>query len=209
MANRSTVRGSRTVLGNRAVQQRSTVTTANSRFACFRIVTGDSPLCAATPESGPWRNFYLTGAAELRGPVAATPAHPAPDLLAALTAEQIFQSMAVRLNGPRAGDRRLLLRWEIGSASDGSDPAAAPEIWTLLLSNGALTPMPGDAPRGERPHATLRLARTTLNAILSGATTFPDQIAAGTVTLDGDAGALLTFNTLLDKPEWNFPIVTP
>ncbi|MBM4791918.1 MBL fold metallo-hydrolase [Streptomyces sioyaensis] len=160
-------------------------------------------------ESGPWRNFYLVGAAELRGPVAGSPAHPAPDLLAALTAEQIFQSMAVRLNGPRAGDRRLLLRWEIGSASDSNDPAAAPEIWTLLLSNGALTPMPGDAPRGERPHATLRLARTTLNAVLSGATTFLDEITAGTVTVDGDAGALLAFNSLLDKPAWNFSIVTP
>ncbi|MFI1302816.1 alkyl/aryl-sulfatase [Streptomyces sioyaensis] len=160
-------------------------------------------------ESGPWRNFYLVGAAELRGPVAGSPAHPAPDLLAALTAEQIFQSMAVRLNGPRAGDRRLLLRWEIGSGSDSNDPAAAPEIWTLLLSNGALTPMPGDGPRGERPHATLRLARTTLNAVLSGATTFLDEITAGTVTVDGDAGALLAFNSLLDKPAWNFSIVTP
>ncbi|MEV7470730.1 alkyl sulfatase dimerization domain-containing protein [Streptomyces kronopolitis] len=160
-------------------------------------------------ESGPWRNFYLTGAAELRGPVAGTPAHPAPDVLAALTAEQIFQSMAVRLNGPRAGDRRLLLRWEIGSAPVVDDPAPAPEIWSLLLSNGALTPMPGDAPRGERPHATLHLARGTLNAVLSGASTFLDEITAGTVTLDGDPEALLTFGTLLDKPDWHFPIVTP
>ncbi|MFD5732828.1 alkyl/aryl-sulfatase [Streptomyces sioyaensis] len=160
-------------------------------------------------ESGPWRNFYLVGAAELRGPVAGSPARPAPDLLAALTAEQIFQSMAVRLNGPQAGDRRLLLRWEIGSGSDSNDPAVGPEIWTLLLSNGALTPMPGDAPRGERPHATLRLARTTLNAVLNGATTFLDEITAGTVSLDGDPEALLTFSTLLDKPDWNFPIVTP
>ncbi|MER0478139.1 alkyl sulfatase dimerization domain-containing protein [Streptomyces sp. Edi2] len=160
-------------------------------------------------ESGPWRNFYLMGAAELRGTVAGTPAHPAPDVLAALTAEQIFQSMAVRLNGPRAGDRRLLLRWEIGSAPDGGVPAPAPEIWTLLLSNGALTPMPGDAPRGELPHATLHLARTTLNAVLSGTTTFLDEITAGTVRLDGDPEALLTFGSLLDKPDWNFPIVTP
>ncbi|WP_433854774.1 alkyl/aryl-sulfatase [Streptomyces kronopolitis] len=160
-------------------------------------------------ESGPWRNFYLMGAVELRGPVAGTPAHPAPDVLAALTAEQIFQSMAVRLNGPRAGDRRLLLRWEIGSAPVGDDPGPDPEIWSLLLSNGALTPMPGDAPRGERPLATLHLARTTLNAVLSGASTFLDEITAGTVTLDGDAEALLTFGTLLDKPDWNFPIVTP
>ncbi|MGW7489076.1 alkyl/aryl-sulfatase [Streptomyces sp. NPDC054786] len=169
-------------------------------------------------ESGPWRNFYLMGAAELREHTTGTrtPAagrtRIAPDLLAALTPEQIFQSMAVRINGPRAGDQRLLLRWEIAAppaGTDGADGLATPETWTLLLSNGALTPMPGDAPRGEKPHATLRLARTTLNAVLSGATTFPEEIAAGTVTLDGDPQALLTFSALLDKPDPAFPIVTP
>ncbi|MFE1173937.1 alkyl sulfatase C-terminal domain-containing protein [Streptomyces sp. NPDC058773] len=94
-------------------------------------------------------------------------------------------------------------------APDGTDAPATVETWTLLLSNGALTPMPGDAPRREPPHATLRLARTTLNAVLSGATTFPAEIAAGTVTLDGDPQALLTFGTLLDRPDPDFPIVTP
>ncbi|MFJ9471146.1 alkyl/aryl-sulfatase [Streptomyces caniferus] len=175
-------------------------------------------------ESGPWRNFYLTGAAELRAhTTGAPPAQALPsaragrprlpaDLLAALTPEQIFQSMAVRINGPRAGDQRLLLRWEITAPETGTGPVGgptAPETWTLLLSHGALTPMPGDAPRRERPHVILRLARTTLNAVLSGATTFPEAIAAGTVTLDGDPQALLTFGTLLDEPDPAFPIVTP
>ncbi|MGX1761168.1 alkyl/aryl-sulfatase [Streptomyces lydicus] len=190
-------------------------------------------------ESGPWRNFYLTGAAELRDQTAGgrapggrttgslTPdGHSAEaaspdregrtripaDLLAALTPEQIFQSMAVRINGPRAGDQRLLLRWDLTAPPAGTDAAggtATTETWTLLLSHGALTPMPGEAPRGEKPHATLRLARSTLNAVLSGATTFPDEIAAGTVTLDGDPQALLTFSNLLDRPDPAFAIVTP
>ena len=72
--------------------------------------------------------------------------------------------MAVRLNGPRAGDQRLLLRWESEPSPEGTDGSATTETWTLLLSNGALTPMPGDAPRREAPHVTLRLARTTLDA---------------------------------------------
>ncbi|MGY5130483.1 alkyl sulfatase C-terminal domain-containing protein [Streptomyces nigrescens] len=49
-----------------------------------------------------------------------------PDLLAALTTEQIFQSTAVRINGPRAGDQPLLLRWGFEPAPDrvgvGQDP---------------------------------------------------------------------------------------
>ncbi|MEU1144498.1 alkyl/aryl-sulfatase [Streptomyces sp. NPDC005863] len=152
-------------------------------------------------ECGPWRNFYLMGAAELRDGVLGTPTRSAPDILAALTAEQIFQSMAVRLNGPRAAEAgRLVLRWEFTDTG---------EDWTLLLSNGALTPMRGDAPRGERPVATLRLARTTLDAVLGGRTTFAAEIAGGGVTLDGDAQALLTFGGLLDAPDPDFAIVTP
>ncbi|WP_371793604.1 MBL fold metallo-hydrolase [Streptomyces sp. NBC_01471] len=152
-------------------------------------------------ESGPWRNFYLMGAAELRGGIIATPTRRAPDVLAALTAGQVFQSMAVRINGPRAAAAgRLLLRWEFTDTD---------ETWTLLLSNGALTAMAGDAPRGEQPHATLRLARTTLNAVLGGLTTFVDEITTGSATIDGDAMALADFSTLLDTPDPDFPLVTP
>ncbi|MGW8724729.1 alkyl/aryl-sulfatase [Streptomyces sp. NPDC055808] len=152
-------------------------------------------------ESGPWRNFYLMGAAELRHGIIGTPTRSAPDILAALTAEQVFQSMAVRINGPRAAAAgRLLLRWEFTDTG---------EAWTLLLSNGALTTMPGDAPRGEQPQATLRLTRTVLNAVLGGLTTFGDQITTGTVTIEGDAMALARFSTLLDAPDPNFPLVTP
>ncbi|MFE9413374.1 alkyl/aryl-sulfatase [Streptomyces sp. NPDC006704] len=152
-------------------------------------------------ECGPWRNFYLMGAAELREGILGTPTRSAPDILAALTVEQIFQSMAVRLNGPRAAEAgRLVLRWEFTDTG---------ENWTLLLSNGALTPMRGDAPRGERPVATLQLARTTLDAVLGGRTTFAAEIAGGQVALDGDAQALLTFAGLLDAPDPDFAIVTP
>ena len=152
-------------------------------------------------ESGPWRNFYLMGAAELRGGIIGTPTRSAPDILAALTGEQIFQSMAVGINGPRAAAAgRLLLRWEFTDAG---------EVWTLLVSNGALTAMAGEAPRGEQPQAMLRLTRTTLNSILGGTTTFPERIVAGDVAIEGDASVLVTFGTLLDRPDRDFAIVTP
>ncbi|MER5630537.1 alkyl/aryl-sulfatase [Streptomyces nitrosporeus] len=163
-------------------------------------------------ECGPWRNFYLMGAAELRGGVLGTPTRGARDIIAALTVEQIFQSMAVRINGPRAAAAgRILLRWRIGPAPHPSavSPDDGRETWTLLLSNGALTPVRGDAPRGEQPDATLTLTRATLDAVTSGATTFADAITEGAVTLTGDARALLTFSTLTDRPNPRFPIVTP
>ncbi|MFR9732187.1 alkyl/aryl-sulfatase [Saccharopolyspora sp. MS10] len=152
-------------------------------------------------ESGPWRNFYLTGAAELRGGVAATGSPRSADLLAALTTEQVFQSIAVRINGPRAAELgRLLLRWEFTDTGDG---------WSLLLSNGALTAMPGDPPGGEEPDCTLRLTRGTLNDVLTGATSFRDAIGSGALTTTGDAGALSAFGGLIERPRRDFPIVTP
>jgi alkyl sulfatase BDS1-like metallo-beta-lactamase superfamily hydrolase len=152
-------------------------------------------------ECGPWRNFYLMGATELRHGALGTPTPTAPDILAALTAQQIFQSMAVRVNGLRAAEAgRLLLRWEFTDTG---------EVWSLLLPNGALTPMRGAAPRHEKPAAVLRLARTTLNAVLGGAATFAGKVADGGVALDGDARALVTFGSLLDAPNPDFAIVTP
>jgi alkyl sulfatase BDS1-like metallo-beta-lactamase superfamily hydrolase len=157
-------------------------------------------------ECGPWRNFYLTGAAELRGGVLAAPGRGASGIIGALTAEQIFQSMAVRIDGPRAAEAgRLLLRWEI---TDGPRDTSA-DIWTMLLSNGALTPMPGGAPRGERPHLTLRLARATLHAVVGRATTFADAIAAGAIATAGDLTALTTLGALMERPDPGFPIVMP
>ncbi|MFK0160379.1 alkyl/aryl-sulfatase [Streptomyces sp. NPDC090493] len=152
-------------------------------------------------ECAPWRNFYLMGAAELREGSIGTLPRAAPDLLAALTPEQVFQSMAVRLDGPRAAQAgRLLLRWEFTDLA---------ENWTLLLSNGVLTPIHGDAPRGEQPNVTLRLPRTVLYEVLRGATSFAQAIGDGTVTVDGDVEALITFRALLDEPHRDFPIVTP
>ncbi|MBD0422193.1 MBL fold metallo-hydrolase [Streptomyces sp. TRM S81-3] len=160
-------------------------------------------------ECGPWRNFYLTGAAELRGGVRGAPGRGASGIVAALSVEQIFQSMAVRLDGPRAAAAgRLLLRWEITDPDDRTRNPG-PDVWTLLLSNGALTPMPGDAPRGEAPHLTLTLSRATLDAVAGRATTFPDAIAAGEIIVDGDVTALTTLGGLMERPDPRFPIVTP
>ncbi|MFE1001080.1 alkyl sulfatase C-terminal domain-containing protein, partial [Streptomyces mutabilis] len=69
--------------------------------------------------------------------------------------------------------------------------------------------MPGDAPRGEKPHLTLRLARATLDAVVGRTTTFPDAVAAGLMVPDGDLTALTTLGGLMERPDPRFPIVTP
>lgn len=156
-------------------------------------------------ENGTWRNIYLTGAKELREAGqerrrTGAPGKESVEMLAALATGQIFDSMAVRLDGPRAAAHRLLLRWEFTDTD---------EIWTLLVGNGVLTPMRGDAPRAEAPQLTLRLERTTLDQILAQHTSFPEAIGSGAVTVEGDIAVLATFHSLLEKPRRNFPIVLP
>ncbi|MER5769160.1 alkyl/aryl-sulfatase [Streptomyces sp. NPDC001985] len=155
-------------------------------------------------ENGVWRNFYLTGAQELRtgsdGPAGSEPHHRSPDMLAGLTTGQIFQSLAVRLDGPRAAAHRLLLRWEFTDTD---------EVWTVLVGNGVLTPMRGDAPDGEAPQLTLRLERATLNRILAGETAFGDGIGSGSVVTEGDTGVLTTLHGLLEEPPRHFPVALP
>lgn len=121
-------------------------------------------------------------------------------MLAALSTRQLFESMAVRLDGPRAAAHRLLLRWEFIDTD---------EVWTLLLGNGVLTPMKGDAPGGESPQLTVRLERASLDLILAQHTSFPEAIGSGAVRMEGDATVLATFHGLLEKPARNFPIVLP
>jgi alkyl sulfatase BDS1-like metallo-beta-lactamase superfamily hydrolase len=58
-------------------------------------------------ENGPWRNAFLAGATELRHGSFGTPATTSPDLLLALAPEQIFDAIAIRVNGPRAWDEDL------------------------------------------------------------------------------------------------------
>ncbi|WP_406457461.1 MBL fold metallo-hydrolase [Streptomyces sp. NBC_00876] len=156
-------------------------------------------------ENGTWRNIYLTGAKELREAGqdrrrTGAPGKESADMLAALSTGQLFESMAVRLDGPRAAAHRLLLRWEFTDTD---------EVWTLLLGNGVLTPMRGDAPGGGAPQLTLRLERATLDLILAQRTSFPEAIGSGTVTAEGDVSVLATFHGLLETPARNFPIVLP
>ncbi|MGW6456547.1 alkyl/aryl-sulfatase [Streptomyces sp. NPDC055078] len=154
-------------------------------------------------ENGTWRNFYLTGAQELRDdPRAEAPAVSNPGrshstaLIAGLTTRQIFQSLAIRLDGPRAAAHRLLLRWEFTDTT---------EVWSLLLANGALTPIPGDAPGGERPQLTLRLTRGTLDRAAARQIGFDDP----SIDQIGDPGILRTLLGLLEAPQRHFPVATP
>jgi alkyl sulfatase BDS1-like metallo-beta-lactamase superfamily hydrolase len=83
-------------------------------------------------ESGPWRNFYLTAAKELRDGVRElpTPNAASPDSVRAMCTQLLFDYLAVRHNGSKAGNRAMTLGLTLSDIG---------ESWTLRVRNGALS----------------------------------------------------------------------
>jgi linear primary-alkylsulfatase len=151
-------------------------------------------------ESGPWRNFYLTAAQELRDGVRElpTPQTASADSVRAMSTELFLDYLAVRLNGAQAGDRAITL---------GLTMPDVDEAWTLLIRNGALSHRRGTP--ADDVDAAVTIARSDLDAVILGTAPIAEQIAAGRARVDGDEQALRDFIALLDDFEFWFDIVTP
>jgi alkyl sulfatase BDS1-like metallo-beta-lactamase superfamily hydrolase len=142
-------------------------------------------------ENATWRNCYLTGAQELRTariePTYTDPAGLAP----ALTTTQLFDSVAIRVNGPKAWNETLTIDWHLTDED---------QRYRMELSNGALIHHPTGATSDAE--VSIALTRPQLVGLLAAAKT--DGVA-----IDGDAGVLSRLIGLLDEPDPTFAVVTP
>ncbi|SKB03871.1 alkyl/aryl-sulfatase [Aeromicrobium choanae] len=148
-------------------------------------------------ENGTWRDFYLSGAVELRDGQFGTPTETnAPDVLGQLTPEMLFDAIAIQVNGPRAWDAKLSIDVVLTDAD---------QRYRLWLANGVLTysarPQKGD------PDATITATRRALPALAGGLDAA--GLAAAGIEISGDASALGTLTSVLDPGDKNFAIVTP
>jgi alkyl sulfatase BDS1-like metallo-beta-lactamase superfamily hydrolase len=143
-------------------------------------------------ENGTWRNFYLQGASELRHGIDAAHVNLAPpDVVGALTVEQLFGTVAIRVDGPRAWDVRGAIDWkfiDLGLRR------------RTELTNGVLVQR--EAP-DDGAELTITLTKAQLIGLLGGALTLAD------VETDGDVAVVQRFLSVLDPPRPGFPIVTP
>ena len=151
-------------------------------------------------ESGPWRNFYLTGAKELREGVArlATPDTASPDTVRAMTSDMVFDYLGVRLDSEAAGDAKMTIDVDLGDAGG---------QYVLELVNGVLNHTLGAL--SDDPDATVVLDRRTLDAIILGETTLTDAVSAGDVEIDGDTAKVEALVSYLGTFPFWFDIVTP
>ena len=118
--------------------------------------------------------------------------------MAALSVEQIFDAFGVRLNGTAAAGKRITVNWRFTDLG---------EDHVLGLENSALHHVPGR--HTDDAAATVTLTKATLGQVMSGATTFPDEVAAESIGLEGDVNALVELFGCLDRFATWFPIVTP
>ncbi|MGW6273745.1 alkyl/aryl-sulfatase [Streptomyces sp. NPDC055060] len=144
-------------------------------------------------ENAVWRNFYLMGAQELRGGVEASPASVvSADLRMALSVDQLIDSVAVRVNGPKAWDLVVRMDWSL--------PALG-RVWHLTLRHGVLT-YRSDAKRDPGAGVTLTMTKAQLLGMLGGK-------GLGGIVVEGDASLLARLLGVVDKPDPDFAIVTP
>lgn len=150
-------------------------------------------------ENSTWRNFFLMGALELRqGPISNLSGTNALEMLSYLSVEQIFDALAIRLDGPRAAATSLAINWTIGAAG-------AQHL--LRLENSVLSQVSGR----HDPMATLTITvpRENLLFLLLGFVSLADLVESGVASTSGDATALDTLRSLLDSFDPTFAIVTP
>jgi alkyl sulfatase BDS1-like metallo-beta-lactamase superfamily hydrolase len=108
-------------------------------------------------ESGPWRNFYLTGALELRQGVQKRLALStvSPDILRVMTPEMFFDFLSIRLNGPKAVGKTITINVNLTDIR---------QRYLLTVNNAVLNQTADKHAQGA--DATLTLTRGALYQIL-------------------------------------------
>jgi alkyl sulfatase BDS1-like metallo-beta-lactamase superfamily hydrolase len=146
-------------------------------------------------ENGTWRCFFLSGATELRGGNFGTPTvTSAPDIIAHLSPEMLFDALAVQVNGPQAWDLDLAIGWDLPDHGT---------TYRMTLHNGVLTYVNGS----DKPvNLTLRVPAAALASLAGG--DLAGARAAGLST-QGDETQLTSLLGVLEPGDPNFEIMLP
>ncbi|MGI8755273.1 MAG: alkyl/aryl-sulfatase [Acidimicrobiales bacterium] len=155
-------------------------------------------------ESAPWRDFYLTGAQELRrghpGGDSRTPVGP--ETVTAMSTEMVFQYLGTRIDGVRAAERT----WAIDVTVTDRD-----ERWYVGIEHGAIHTrrLGGEegAARGVAP-VVIEATHVALAALVFDGD-LGEVEAGGNLVVSGERDALVALLDSLDTFGLWFPIVTP
>jgi alkyl sulfatase BDS1-like metallo-beta-lactamase superfamily hydrolase len=149
-------------------------------------------------ESGPWRNFYLTGAKELREGVKPLPIATSTDVVRAIGPDLLFDYLGVLLNGPKAAGRKITININFSDTN---------EKYVLALENGALNHTPGK--QAKDADASVTVTKTALGNILLSESSIEKEVGSGELKIEGRKEAFAELAMMLDRFTFWFNIVTP
>ena len=151
-------------------------------------------------ESATWRNAYLFGAQELRQGMPKVPERAAMprETLAALRTEQLWDVLGIRLNGPKAEGKHIVINWNFTDTG---------ETFVLTLENCALTYVAGA--QAATADAGFTLPRGALDEVIAKLTTFQDAVGSGVIKFTGNPMRLGELMMLMDDFPRMFEIVEP
>ena len=111
--------------------------------------------------------------------------------------ENLFQTMAVRLNAERVEGVVLTINVEFSDT----------EPVVLSIENSVLHARPGR--RHDDADATIQTDSVSFKLLMAGATTAPELIAESKLRIDGNVMALAQLGGYFDRFERRYPLVTP
>ncbi|MEM9729713.1 MAG: alkyl sulfatase dimerization domain-containing protein [Myxococcota bacterium] len=150
-------------------------------------------------ESGPWRDVYLVGAYELQfgEPEEGLDLSDALPMLEQTPVIEFLKAMTVRLKAEEAHGKHMIVNFVFTDLD---------QSYVLELKNSVLHYK--EAEPDPEADATLSITHPMFLKIVIGEAKLKDLVFSKDISIDGRL-ELVKFFGMLDKPDANFPIVTP
>jgi alkyl sulfatase BDS1-like metallo-beta-lactamase superfamily hydrolase len=151
-------------------------------------------------ESGAWRNYYLAGAATLRGNAVQSLSGngQSRSFVSAIPTAVFFDALATRFDAAKGVTLKGTFQFVMPDSK---------ETVAVVVGGGVEVPRYGI--KDAAPTATITLNRTTLDDVMLGQAQFPALMQSGAIKIDGDRMAFLSWFALHPPADPRFNIVVP
>jgi alkyl sulfatase BDS1-like metallo-beta-lactamase superfamily hydrolase len=154
-------------------------------------------------ESGPWRNFYLSGAKELRigkktFPIGGT---SSPDMINGMSSDLFFNYLAMRYKGTEENTNKHNFNFILQDTN---------EKVGLILSNGTVSTRVGTL-LSKNVTATITGNRLAIAGLITpnSGVVLEELLSSGKLKIEGDTNAFKEFLSHIDNFEFWFNIIEP
>lgn len=151
-------------------------------------------------ESGSWRNYYLAGAATLRGTETQNISRngQSRSFISAIPTPSFFDALATRFDAAKGKDLAGTFQFLL--------PDSKEEV-AVVVEGGVEFPRYGL--RDTSPTAVITVNRATLDDVMLGAANFPTLLQSGAIKVEGDKAAFLSWFALHPPADPRFNVVLP